>query len=61
MSWGRATDNIDCVGWTRQTFGVVFLDVSSLEYALNGAGFDVELVVAEAVLSMAASVGVANR
>ena len=53
---GRATDNIDRVGWTCQTFGIVLDHIARFEYALNGASFDVELVVAKAILSAAPSV-----
>ncbi len=55
---GRATDNIDRVGWTRETFGVVLNHIAGLEYALNGTRLYVELVVAEALLSRALSVKV---
>lgn len=58
MFQGGATDNVDRVGWTREAFGVILDHVASLEYALNGASFDVELVIAEAVLSAASSVRV---
>ena len=53
---GRATDDVDRVGWTRETFGVVLDNIAGFEYALNGTRLHVELVVAEAVLSTASSV-----
>ncbi len=49
------TDHVDRVGWTREAFGVILDYVAGLKYALNGASFDVELIVAEAVLSAASS------
>lgn len=52
------TDHVDSVGWTREAFGVILDYVAGLKYALDGAGFDVELIVAEAVLSAASSVRV---
>ena len=45
------THDIDGVGGAGNTVWVVLDDVSGLEDSLNGAGFDIELVVAEAVLS----------
>ena len=45
----RFTHDIDCVCRTGETVWVVLDDVRGFENALDGAGFDVELVVAEAV------------
>ena len=45
----KSTHNIDCVCGTGEAVWVVLNDVGGLEDALDGAGFDVELVVAEAV------------
>lgn len=52
------TDHVDRAGWTREAFGVILDYVAGLKYALNGASFDVELVIAEAVLSATSSVRV---
>lgn len=49
--WRVLTDDINGVGWTCQAFGVILDDISGFKDALDGAGFDVELVVAEAILS----------
>lgn len=43
------THDIDGVSWTGETVGVIFDDVGGFEDALYGTGFDVELVVAEAI------------
>ena len=45
----RSTHDIDCVRWTGEAVWVVLDDVGSFEDALDGAGFDVKLVVAEAI------------
>ena len=45
------THDIDGVGGAGNTVWVVLDDVGGLEDSLNGAGFDIELVVAKAVLS----------
>lgn len=50
------TDHVDRVGWTREAFGVILHYVAGLEYALNGASFDIKLIIAEAVLSAVSSV-----
>lgn len=45
----RPTHDIDCVCGTGEAVWVVLGDVGGFEDALDGAGFDVELVVAEAI------------
>ena len=45
----RFTHDVDCVCGTGETVWVVFDDVGGFENALDGAGFDIELIVAEAV------------
>ena len=45
----RSTHDIDRVSGTGEAVWVVLDDVGSFEDALDGAGFDVELVVAEAI------------
>ena len=45
------THDVDRVGWAGKTVRVVFDNVGSLKDALDGAGFDIELVIAEAILS----------
>ena len=45
----RSTHNIDCVCGTGEAVWVVLDDVGGFEDALDGAGFYVKLVVAEAV------------
>ena len=44
------THDIHRVWSTSDTIGVILDDIGSLEDSLDGAGFDVELIVAEAVL-----------
>ena len=45
----RATHDINCVCGTGEAVWIVLDDVGGLKDALDGAGFDIELVVAEAV------------
>ena len=51
QDWGdkRSTHDVDCVCGTGEAVWVVLDHVGGFEDALDGAGFDVELVVAEAV------------
>lgn len=43
------THDIDSISWTGETFGVVLDNIGGPEDTLDGAGFDVELIVAEAI------------
>lgn len=49
---GTRTQDVDFIGVALEASGVVLNHVASLEDALDGAGLDVELVVAEAVSSV---------
>lgn len=47
----KLTNNIDGICWTSQTLRVILNDIGGLKDSLNRTGFDIELVVAEAILS----------
>ena len=49
MEKGVFTGNIGCIRWAGKAAGVVLDHVGGFVNTLHGAGFDVELVVAEAV------------
>lgn len=49
----KLTHDIDTTGWTGEAIGVVLNDVCRLEDPLDRAGFDIELVIAEAVFPVA--------
>ena len=44
------THDIDGIGRAGDAIWIVLDDIGSLENSLDGAGFDIELVVAEAIL-----------
>lgn len=46
------THDIDGIDGAGNAIWIIFDDVGCLENSLDGAGFDIELVVAEAVLSI---------
>ena len=48
----RRTHDVDCTWWTGYASRIVLHNVGGLEYSLNRTSFDIELVVAEAILPM---------
>ncbi len=46
----KLTHDIHGIGWTCKTVGVIFENVGRPEDTLNGASFDIALVIAEAIL-----------
>ena len=56
LRWEIHTQDIEGISWTGETARVILHNVLGLVDALDGAGFYVELVIAEALLSIVRSV-----
>lgn len=52
---GKPTHDVHCIGWASEALRIILENVGGSVDSLDGAGFQVELVIAEAVFPAASS------